>query len=303
MFEACPARLRAVVSGCARDATPAPVAAMRILMAAASEAEVWELLQWVESCGDEGPHACALARLRAAARIIRERPEARQMTMAVLAEAEHERPGTTTEADLAHWSAVFDRAVRVSPEGSVALYSLGDPDLLEAATAEVAARLRLWGLVGRDRAMLDLGCGIGRFAAALAPEMGRIVGADISEGMLREARRRCAGLEHVGFALIAGGDLSVFPDESFDLVLAADVFPYLFASSPGAAEAQIAEAARVLKRGRDLLVLNFSYRDDVEADLRDLRSIADRRGLILHRSEPGHFELWDAHIFHLAKTI
>ncbi len=49
--------------------------------------------------------------------------------------------------------------------------------------------------------VLDLGCGTGAIALALAGDAERIVGRDISEGMMNQARTKAeqAGLEHVEF--------------------------------------------------------------------------------------------------------
>ena len=55
--------------------------------------------------------------------------------------ANHSAAGDTPEAGLARIAAFFDRAVAHSPEASVALYSLGDPAILAAATAEIVAWL------------------------------------------------------------------------------------------------------------------------------------------------------------------
>jgi len=52
-----------------------------------------------------------------------------------------------------------------------------------------------------DDTVLDLGCGTGAIALGLAEDAGRVVGRDISEGMLDQAREKAAegGLENVGF--------------------------------------------------------------------------------------------------------
>jgi len=54
---------------------------------------------------------------------------------------------------------------------------------------------------GPDDVVLDLGTGTGAIALALAPSAGRVVGRDISTGMLEEARSKAAeaGLDNVAF--------------------------------------------------------------------------------------------------------
>ncbi|MCG1003416.1 MULTISPECIES: class I SAM-dependent methyltransferase [Halobacterium] len=52
-----------------------------------------------------------------------------------------------------------------------------------------------------DDTVLDLGCGTGAIALGLAEDAGRVVGRDISEGMMDEARRKAdeRGFENVEF--------------------------------------------------------------------------------------------------------
>jgi SAM-dependent methyltransferase len=52
-----------------------------------------------------------------------------------------------------------------------------------------------------DDVVLDLGTGTGAVALALAPAAGRVVGRDVSEGMLAQARRKATerDLDNVGF--------------------------------------------------------------------------------------------------------
>ncbi|ADJ14991.1 class I SAM-dependent methyltransferase [Halalkalicoccus jeotgali] len=54
---------------------------------------------------------------------------------------------------------------------------------------------------GPEETVLDLGCGTGAIALALAPDAGRVVGRDISEGMMERAREKAAerGLNNVEF--------------------------------------------------------------------------------------------------------
>jgi SAM-dependent methyltransferase len=62
----------------------------------------------------------------------------------------------------------------------------------------------------------------------------------------------------------SGRDLALFKDASFDLVYAVDTFPYLVLSGRDLAERHMSDAARVLRPGGTLLVLNYSYLGDLE---------------------------------------
>jgi SAM-dependent methyltransferase len=200
---------------------------------------------------------------------------------------------------VARWAAAFDDAVAAHPEASVALYTLGDPRLLDAASREIAAALADWGLLGPDRRVLDLGCGIGRMLPALAQSCALAVGVDVSAGMLAEARRRCAASSNLLLVRSSGRDLAMFPDGSFDLVLAVDSFPYLHLS--GIAGPMFAEAARLLAPGGSLAILNYSYRDDFEADRQDLDRLAQAHGLDVVRRGTRDFVLWDGASFVLRR--
>ena len=79
--------------------------------------------------------------------------------------------------------------------------------LLEAATAEVVALLERLGVLGPERWILEIGCGIGRFQQALAGRAAALTGIDIAPGMIAEARRRCAGLPNVTLMQTSGLDL------------------------------------------------------------------------------------------------
>lgn len=60
-------------------------------------------------------------------------------------------------------------------------------------------------------------------------------------------------------------------------------------------------AARVLRPGGRLVILNFSCRGDPEHDRRDVADLAARAGLSVVRSGETPFRLWDALAFVLAK--
>jgi predicted TPR repeat methyltransferase len=96
------------------------------------------------------------------------------------------------------------------------------PELMAEALAEVAP--------GRTfPATLDLGCGTGLMARALAGRYGAMTGIDLSPAMLREAEKtglytRLEAAEIMAF--LAGDEMR------YDLILAADVFCYIADLAP-----------------------------------------------------------------------
>lgn len=196
---------------------------------------------------------------------------------------------------LAATAALFDRLAATEPEAAVAFYSLGDPALLAAATAELVAVIRSWTALEGAR-VLDFGCGIGRVAIALAPFAAEVTGVDISPAMVEQARVRAAGLDGVKFAASDGRTLPC-SDGAFDCVLAVDSFPYLVQA--GVLEAQLTELARALRPGGDLLVFNWSYRGDEAADAAEAVAAT---GFTTLRSGERPFAIWDATGFHLRRT-
>lgn len=300
---ACPDGMRAAVDGCASGEVAGNVALMRMLVEATDAAEVEGALEACIAGLARGPErAGALRHLRQALILLRNNPQAFATVRAVIDGVEHEGRAESAEAAVARWAAVFDRAAHASPEGGVALYALGNSELLRDATAEVVARMRDWGLIGPGRAILDIGCGIGRFQEALARDVGLCVGIDISGEMIAKARARCASLPNVCFEQSSGRDLAPFGDAAFDLVLAVDSFPYIVQGGMDLAERQIHEAARVLRPGGSLLILNFSYRGYPEQDRADLRRLAAQTGLAVVREGIQPFALWDGAAFEMRKA-
>lgn len=196
---------------------------------------------------------------------------------------------------------LFDAAVAQSEEASVALYSLGDPQLLARATDEVVRWMEARRLVAPGRRLLEVGCGIGRFEARLAPHAALAVGVDVSPGMLAAARRRAGHLAPAAFVQTAGRDLAMFADAAFDLVFAIDAMPYVVAGGPALVDATFAEMRRAVRPGGDMLVINHSYRNDLAADRADVRALAARHGLEVLEAGVQPFAHWDGAVFLLRR--
>ena len=200
---------------------------------------------------------------------------------------------------LAATAALFDRLAAEEPEAAVAFYSLGDPALLDAATAELLAVIRAWvPVAGAD--VLDLGCGIGRVAIPLAREAGSVVGLDLSAAMVAEARARAGSLANARFA-VGGRNLDAIADASLDLVLAIDSFPYVVRAGAAVLDGLVAEIARVLRPGGRLVVFNWSYRGDAAADRVEAERVGGGHGLALERAGDTPFGIWDATGYQLVR--
>lgn len=210
-------------------------------------------------------------------------------------------PARSVEEGIAFCERLFDWSVQQSEEASVALYSLGNPQLLERATREVITQLEHWKVISSERSVLDIGCGIGRIAAELAPRVKEVQGIDVSSRMIEVALRRCAPLGNVRFTKGTGRDLREFGDEAFDAAIAVDTFPYLRQSGEALVQSYFSESARVLKPGGDLVILNYSYRGDDLADILEIEKLAAANELAIVLNADRPFAMWDAAAFHLRK--
>jgi ubiquinone/menaquinone biosynthesis C-methylase UbiE/DNA-binding transcriptional ArsR family regulator len=128
---------------------------------------------------------------------------------------------------------------------------------LHAADAAVEAAIRDALAERPFRALLDLGTGTGRILEMFGPHVDRGLGIDLSLDMLQLARARIerAGLRHCS---VRQGDIYdlALPKDSFDVAIIHQVLHFL---DDGARA--IAEAARVLKPGGRLLVVDFAPHD------------------------------------------
>jgi SAM-dependent methyltransferase len=207
----------------------------------------------------------------------------------------------SVEQGIARARRLFDDSVTRSEESSVALYSLGSPALLAAATDEAVGVLEGWGVLSAGRDALEIGCGIGRFLPPLAGRLRSLIGIDVSAGMIAAARRRAGQLANVRLLQTSGRDLADFDDGAFDLVYSIDAFPYLVLAGRELVATHLREAARVLRPGGDLVVFNYAYGRARDADARELDALGRAAGLRTLRGDEAPFRLWNAVAFHLRR--
>ncbi len=99
---------------------------------------------------------------------------------------------------------------------------------------------------GREAA-LEIGCGPGRLMRPLSDRFEEIHGVDVSDEMVRLARDRLADTPNAYVHLGSGSDLSMFPEDKFDLVYSYAVFQHI--PSRDVVFDYLREAWRVLKPG------------------------------------------------------
>ena len=188
---------------------------------------------------------------------------------------------------------LFDASVAQSEESSVALYSLGNPELLAAATDEVVRVLEDWGVLGLGRDALEIGCGIGRLMVPLSSRVRSVAGTDVSSGMIAAATRRLAALSNASVHLTQGQDLSQFGSGSIDLVYSVDAFPYLVLSGQALVERHFLEIRRVLRPGGDFVLFNYAYGRTREDADREVLAFARRADLEVVRADEAPFRIWN----------
>jgi SAM-dependent methyltransferase len=164
------------------------------------------------------------------------------------------------------------------------LYPLLYPRRDDAAAAREAADLVAWlGLRDGRARIVDLGCGAGRHAAALAALGLRVVGLDLSDALLERARTRPAGAPP-----LVRGDLRHLPFRpAFDLALS--LFTSFGYFDDAGNERAVREMARVLLPGGRLVIdhIHAAYlrRTLVPEDTREVPGyrIRQRREIVAGR--------------------
>lgn len=159
---------------------------------------------------------------------------------------------------------------------------LGYLDVVSALAAAQEYKIRSFDLLGivTGQAVLDVGCGTGDDARALAARVGpsgRVVGVDSSETAIEEAKRRSAGLSASVEFRVGDAVRLNFTNDEFDGARADRVFQHL--ENPAAA---LHELVRVTRPGGKVVVFDADWdtlvvdSPDRETTRQVLRCYSDR---------------------------
>jgi SAM-dependent methyltransferase len=168
--------------------------------------------------------------------------------------------------------------------------------LQDARAAELAEQVQAFVLPGGDERAIDVGCGAGALALALAPLLREVIGVDRVPELLELARKRAPGN-----AQFVEADATSLPFEAASFDLAGTLRTLHHVRRP---ELVVAELARVARpRGRVLVIDQLAPIDPLDAypidrferardssharllpDV-DLRGLFDANGLALLRSQ------------------
>ncbi len=113
--------------------------------------------------------------------------------------------------------------------------------------------------ISSDDVVLEIGAGVGRVGAVLAPICKEWIGTDVSENMISHIKRRLGEFKNVRTVITNGFDLSEIPSESVDVVYCTVVFMHL---DEWERFGYIKEGFRVLKPGGRMLVDNVDLTSD-----------------------------------------
>jgi ubiquinone/menaquinone biosynthesis C-methylase UbiE len=123
--------------------------------------------------------------------------------------------------------------------------------------------------VASDRAVLEIGCGHGRWSSMLAGKVKKLYLCDIAPSCIEFCRRRFGD---AATYILSGGDLGVIPDRSVDVVWCFDVVVHI---EPEDVLTYMHEIRRVLRAG-GLAVLHHAN-DDTKGGRRSKMTVAHTR--------------------------
>jgi ubiquinone/menaquinone biosynthesis C-methylase UbiE len=146
---------------------------------------------------------------------------------------------------------VWNFVSKSESNAKMAVAGTADEERIKGSTAFTVQTLQRCVGVQKTDVVLEIGAGVGRVGAAVAPLCRQWIGTDVSENMVRHIKRRLAQYDNVQALATNGYDLNAVASNSIDLVYCTIVLMHL---SQWERYGYIKEAFRVLKPGGRLLV-------------------------------------------------
>jgi hypothetical protein len=119
---------------------------------------------------------------------------------------------------------VWNAASQSLTDARFSVSGTADVDELERSGASTADDIVVEAGVTPTDTVLEIGCGVGRVGAKLAPRCAQWIGADVSDQMLGHAQRALPSLRNVSFVRLNGVDLAGVADTSIDVAYCTGVF-------------------------------------------------------------------------------
>lgn len=140
-------------------------------------------------------------------------------------------------------------------DAKVAVAGYTEESTFRQTAADTLRQLRACVGVNPDDTVLEIGAGVGRVGAVVAPLCKEWIGIDVSENMVGHIRERLSRHSNVRAIATSGFDLAPIPSNSIDLVYCTVVFMHL---DEWDRYGYILEALRVLKPGGRFYVDNIN---------------------------------------------
>lgn len=112
-----------------------------------------------------------------------------------------------------YWAVLTDPSKKGNKWSKAEFFATGTKEI-----EDILTKIQTLGLKVNFGTGLDFGCGVGRLSRALAGKFKQVIGVDISQTMLQEAKTVNDGLENIKFLHNTAVDLSIIPDQSIDFL-------------------------------------------------------------------------------------
>ena len=170
-----------------------------------------------------------------------------------------------------------------------------DVDIYEAFGAAFDPEGKVWHRVLETvpfagKTVLEIGCGLGHYAQAIAPQTTSYVALDVSESMLAKAKERGAGTTNLT-SLHADAQEIPLPDHAVDLVFGTWAIGAIW--PPEAKERAMGEIHRVVKPGGEIWAVETHW----ASEFMDLRGPEEQAG------DYQTFRWYQSHGFDLVEVI